>query len=165
MAALAGPMVRIRLPPAESPLRTRLPRKGLPDSPDRSRPGRAPASRARERLLAGAALRAVGYLRAIRWRLQLRDRVAVAFADIDVVIAASSMDPACGIDGYRLVGTSGIARVVPGDHLKHQRIAFGSALARLDCQIGSWLSMGGSPDAHYRWTTPRGKNHSSRPKL
>jgi hypothetical protein len=31
--------IRILLQPAESPLRTRLPRKGGPDSPDRSRPG------------------------------------------------------------------------------------------------------------------------------
>src|SRR6266446_2623496 len=33
--------IRILLQPAESPLRTRLSRKGGPDSPDRSRPGRA----------------------------------------------------------------------------------------------------------------------------
>src|ERR1700740_2137524 len=38
-------------------------------------------ARARERLLAGAALRAVDYLRAVRWRLQLRDRVAAGVAD------------------------------------------------------------------------------------
>ena len=50
-------------------------------------------ARARERLLAGATLRAVDYLQAVRWRLQLRDRVAVTFADIDVAITASSMDP------------------------------------------------------------------------
>src|ERR1700740_928988 len=55
-------------------------------------------ARARERLLAGATLRAVDYLQAVRWRLQLRDRVAAAFADIDVAITASSMDPACRID-------------------------------------------------------------------
>jgi len=55
-------------------------------------------ARARERLLAGATLRAVDYLQAVRWRLQLRDQVAAAFADIDVAITASSMDPACRID-------------------------------------------------------------------
>jgi aspartyl-tRNA(Asn)/glutamyl-tRNA(Gln) amidotransferase subunit A len=55
-------------------------------------------ARARERLLAGAAIRAVDYLRAVRWRLQLRDQVAAAFAGIDVAITASSMDPACRID-------------------------------------------------------------------
>jgi aspartyl-tRNA(Asn)/glutamyl-tRNA(Gln) amidotransferase subunit A len=48
---------------------------------------------ARERLLAGAGLRAVDYLQATRWRLQLRDQVAAAFANIDVAITASSMDP------------------------------------------------------------------------
>jgi aspartyl-tRNA(Asn)/glutamyl-tRNA(Gln) amidotransferase subunit A len=55
-------------------------------------------SRARERLLAGAELRAVDYLQAVRWRLQLRDRVAEEFANIDVALTASSMDPACRID-------------------------------------------------------------------
>ena len=55
-------------------------------------------ARARERLLSGAALRAVDYLTAVRWRLQLRDRVAAAFADIDLAITASSMDPACRVD-------------------------------------------------------------------
>jgi aspartyl-tRNA(Asn)/glutamyl-tRNA(Gln) amidotransferase subunit A len=58
----------------------------------KERPGDYGA-RARERLLAGATLRAVDYLQAVRWRLQLRDRVAVTFADIDVAITASSMDP------------------------------------------------------------------------
>jgi aspartyl-tRNA(Asn)/glutamyl-tRNA(Gln) amidotransferase subunit A len=55
-------------------------------------------ARARERLLAGAELRAVDYLQAVRWRLQLRDRTAAAFADIDLAVTASSMDPACPID-------------------------------------------------------------------
>jgi aspartyl-tRNA(Asn)/glutamyl-tRNA(Gln) amidotransferase subunit A len=55
-------------------------------------------ARARERLLAGATLRAVDYLQAVRWRLQLRDQVAAVFADIDVAITVSSMDPACRID-------------------------------------------------------------------
>jgi aspartyl-tRNA(Asn)/glutamyl-tRNA(Gln) amidotransferase subunit A len=55
-------------------------------------------ARARERLLAGAELRAVDYLQAVRWRLQLRDQTEAAFADIDVAVTASSMDPACRID-------------------------------------------------------------------
>ena len=55
-------------------------------------------ARARERLLAGATLRAVDYLQAVRWRLQLRDAVAAAFADIDIAVTASSLDPACRID-------------------------------------------------------------------
>jgi aspartyl-tRNA(Asn)/glutamyl-tRNA(Gln) amidotransferase subunit A len=63
----------------------------------KKRPGDYGA-RARERLLAGATLRAVDYLQAVRWRLQLRDRVMAAIADIDVAITASSMDPACRID-------------------------------------------------------------------
>jgi aspartyl-tRNA(Asn)/glutamyl-tRNA(Gln) amidotransferase subunit A len=63
-------------------------------------------ARARERLLAGATLRAVDYLQAVRWRLQLRDRVAAAFADIDVAITASSMDPACRIDDDEALATN-----------------------------------------------------------
>jgi aspartyl-tRNA(Asn)/glutamyl-tRNA(Gln) amidotransferase subunit A len=55
-------------------------------------------ARARERLLAGAELRAVDYLQAVRWRLQLRDWVAEEFANIDVALTASSMDHACRID-------------------------------------------------------------------
>ena len=55
-------------------------------------------ARARERLLAGAELRAVDYMQAVRWRLRLRDHAAAAFANIDVAITASSMDPACRID-------------------------------------------------------------------
>ena len=63
-------------------------------------------ARARERLLAGAALRAVDYLQAVRWRLQLRDRVAEAFANIDIAIIASSMDPACRIDDDEALATN-----------------------------------------------------------
>ncbi|HLJ19419.1 MAG TPA: amidase family protein, partial [Stellaceae bacterium] len=55
-------------------------------------------SRARERLLAGAGLTAAQYLRAVRWRLALKERALAAFADIDVAVTASSMDPACRID-------------------------------------------------------------------
>jgi aspartyl-tRNA(Asn)/glutamyl-tRNA(Gln) amidotransferase subunit A len=63
-------------------------------------------ARARERLLAGATLRAVDYLQAVRWRLQLRDRVATAFADVDLAITASSMDPACRIDDDEALATN-----------------------------------------------------------
>jgi aspartyl-tRNA(Asn)/glutamyl-tRNA(Gln) amidotransferase subunit A len=63
----------------------------------KERPGDYGA-RARERLLAGATIRAVDYLQAVRWRLQLRDRVAAVFASLDAAITASSMDPACRID-------------------------------------------------------------------
>jgi aspartyl-tRNA(Asn)/glutamyl-tRNA(Gln) amidotransferase subunit A len=63
-------------------------------------------ARARERLLAGAALRAVDYLQAVRWRLQLRDRVAAGFANIDLAITASSMDPACRIDDDEALATN-----------------------------------------------------------
>jgi aspartyl-tRNA(Asn)/glutamyl-tRNA(Gln) amidotransferase subunit A len=63
-------------------------------------------ARARERLLAGAALRAVDYVQAVRWRLELRNRVAEAFANIDVALTASSMDPACRIDDDEALATN-----------------------------------------------------------
>jgi aspartyl-tRNA(Asn)/glutamyl-tRNA(Gln) amidotransferase subunit A len=55
-------------------------------------------ARARERLLAGAGLRAVDYVKASRLRLKLRDTVARAFKGIDVAITTANMDPACRID-------------------------------------------------------------------
>ena len=55
-------------------------------------------ARGRERLLAGATLRAADYLQAARWRLLLRDAAAAAFRDIDLAITVSSHDPACRID-------------------------------------------------------------------
>ena len=55
-------------------------------------------ARGRERLLAGASLRAADYLQAVRWRLALRDATAAAFAEVDLAITASSFDPACRID-------------------------------------------------------------------
>src|ERR1700730_17926039 len=65
-------------------------------------------ARARERLLAGATLRAVDYLQAVRWRLQLRDQVAATFADIDLAITASSTDPDCCIaEDERCAANSG----------------------------------------------------------
>ena len=54
--------------------------------------------RGRERLLAGASLRAADYLQAVRWRLKLRDAAAAAFREVDVAVTASSLDPACRID-------------------------------------------------------------------
>jgi aspartyl-tRNA(Asn)/glutamyl-tRNA(Gln) amidotransferase subunit A len=55
-------------------------------------------ARARERLLAGAALTAAQYLQAVRWRLVLKRQTLRAFGDIDVAVTASGMDPACRID-------------------------------------------------------------------
>jgi aspartyl-tRNA(Asn)/glutamyl-tRNA(Gln) amidotransferase subunit A len=55
-------------------------------------------ARGRERLLAGAGLRAADYIQAVRWRLQLRDAAAAAFRDVDLALTVSSHDPACRID-------------------------------------------------------------------
>ncbi len=53
---------------------------------------------ARERLMAGAFVRAADYVNATRLRRKLADAFHALFADIDVALTASSMDPACRID-------------------------------------------------------------------
>ena len=53
---------------------------------------------ARERLLAGAAVRAADYINATRIRTKLTKGFNALFSDMDVAITASSLDPACRID-------------------------------------------------------------------
>ena len=53
---------------------------------------------ARERIMAGAFVRAADYVNATRLRRKMTDAFHALFADIDVAITASSMDPACRID-------------------------------------------------------------------
>jgi aspartyl-tRNA(Asn)/glutamyl-tRNA(Gln) amidotransferase subunit A len=53
---------------------------------------------ARERLMAGAFVRAADYVNATRLRRKLADAFQALFADIDIALTASSMDPACRID-------------------------------------------------------------------
>jgi aspartyl-tRNA(Asn)/glutamyl-tRNA(Gln) amidotransferase subunit A len=52
----------------------------------------------RERILAGAFVRAADYVNATRLRRKLADAFHALFTDIDVAITASSMDPPCRID-------------------------------------------------------------------
>jgi len=52
----------------------------------------------RERLLSGAFVRAADYINAMRVRRKLTQAFHGLFSDIDVVITASAMDPACRID-------------------------------------------------------------------
>jgi len=52
----------------------------------------------RERILSGAFVRAADYINATRVRSRLAKAFHALFADIDVAITASSMDPACRID-------------------------------------------------------------------
>jgi aspartyl-tRNA(Asn)/glutamyl-tRNA(Gln) amidotransferase subunit A len=56
---------------------------------------------ARERLLAGAFVRAADYINATRIRRKLTARFNALFSEVDVVITASSLDPACRIDDTR----------------------------------------------------------------
>ncbi len=53
---------------------------------------------ARERLMAGAFVRAADYVNATRLRRKMADAFHALFADIDVALTANSMDPACRID-------------------------------------------------------------------
>ena len=53
---------------------------------------------ARERLMAGAFVRAADYVNATRVRRKMANAFHALFADMDVAVTASSMDPACRID-------------------------------------------------------------------
>lgn len=52
----------------------------------------------RERLMTGAFIRAADYVNALRLRAKLAHAFHALFEDVDVVITASAMDPACRID-------------------------------------------------------------------
>jgi len=58
---------------------------------------------ARERLMAGAFVRGADYVNATRVRRQMADAFHALFADVDVMLTASSMDPACRIDDPQAV--------------------------------------------------------------
>jgi aspartyl-tRNA(Asn)/glutamyl-tRNA(Gln) amidotransferase subunit A len=63
----------------------------------RTRPGDY-AQQTRRRLMSGAFLTAGDYVQAQRRRLQLIAAVNDVFKDVDVLLTASSLDPACAID-------------------------------------------------------------------
>ncbi|HEX6005984.1 MAG TPA: amidase, partial [Burkholderiales bacterium] len=56
------------------------------------------ASVTRERFLSGAFVRAADYINATRVRSRLAHEFHALFSDVDVVITASALDPACRID-------------------------------------------------------------------
>jgi aspartyl-tRNA(Asn)/glutamyl-tRNA(Gln) amidotransferase subunit A len=58
---------------------------------------------ARERIMAGAFVRAADYVNATRLRRKLADQFHALLADLDVAVTASSMDPACRIDDPKAV--------------------------------------------------------------
>jgi aspartyl-tRNA(Asn)/glutamyl-tRNA(Gln) amidotransferase subunit A len=58
---------------------------------------------ARERIMAGAFVRAADYVNATRLRRKLADAFHALLSDLDVVVTASSMDPACRIDDPQAV--------------------------------------------------------------
>jgi aspartyl-tRNA(Asn)/glutamyl-tRNA(Gln) amidotransferase subunit A len=55
----------------------------------------------RDRIMAGAFVRAADYINATRLRRKLTDAFHALLADLDVAITASSMDPACRIDDLK----------------------------------------------------------------
>lgn len=57
----------------------------------------------RERLAAGAFIRASDYVNALRRRRQMTGAFHALFSEVDVMITASSMDPACPIDDLKQV--------------------------------------------------------------
>jgi aspartyl-tRNA(Asn)/glutamyl-tRNA(Gln) amidotransferase subunit A len=63
----------------------------------RERPGDYGAL-ARERLMSGAFVRAADYVNATRLRRKLTDGFHALFSDLDAIVTASSLDPACRID-------------------------------------------------------------------
>jgi aspartyl-tRNA(Asn)/glutamyl-tRNA(Gln) amidotransferase subunit A len=68
----------------------------------RSRPGDY-AQATRQRLMAGAFMSAADYVGAQRQRSQLIAAVDAVLRDVDVLLTASSMDPACRIDDWDAV--------------------------------------------------------------
>ena len=56
---------------------------------------------ARERLMAGAFVRAADYVNATRLRRKMTDAFHALFEDVDVAVTASSMDAACRIDDQK----------------------------------------------------------------
>jgi len=58
---------------------------------------------ARERIMAGAFVRAADYVNATRLRRKLTAQFHALFDQVDVVLTASSLDPACRIDDPDMV--------------------------------------------------------------
>ena len=58
---------------------------------------------ARERIMAGAFVRAADYVNATRLRRKMTNAFHALFADVDVMVTSSSMDPACRIDDPKAV--------------------------------------------------------------
>jgi aspartyl-tRNA(Asn)/glutamyl-tRNA(Gln) amidotransferase subunit A len=58
---------------------------------------------ARERIMAGAFVRAADYVNAVRLRRKMADAFHALFSEIDLAVTASSMDPPCRIDDPQAV--------------------------------------------------------------
>lgn len=95
----------------------------------RSRPGDY-AKATRRRLMAGAFLSAGDYVQAQRLRLQLVGAVDEVFRHVDVLLLASSLDPACEIDDWpKVERTYGRQARQPFNLTGHPALAMMSGLS------------------------------------
>ena len=96
----------------------------------RTRPGDY-AQQTRRRLMAGAFLTAGDYVQAQRRRLTLIAAVNDAFRDVDVLLTASSLDPACAIDdGAEVERTYSRQSRMPFNVTGHPALAMMSGLSK-----------------------------------
>ena len=89
----------------------------------------------RQRLMAGAFMSAGDYMLASRRRLQMIAEVEAAFREVDVLLCASSMDPAC-----RIEDTAEVERTYPRQARTPFNVTGHPALAMM-----AGLSLGGMP--------------------
>ncbi len=89
----------------------------------------------RQRLMAGAFMSAGDYMLASRRRLQMIAEVEAAFREVDVLLCASSMDPAC-----RIEDTAEVERTYPRQARTPFNVTGHPALAMM-----AGLSVGGLP--------------------
>lgn len=96
----------------------------------RTRPGDY-AQATRQRLMAGAFMTAGDYVAAQRERLKLIAAVDKQFRDVDVLLTASSLDPACRIDDWKAVTRTYSRQArMPFNVTGHPAISLMSGLSR-----------------------------------
>ena len=97
----------------------------------RTRPGDY-AMATRRRLMTGAFLSAGDYVQAQRRRLELIAAVNAAFTEVDILLCASSLDPACAIDDWPEVErTYGRQCRMPFNVTGHPALAMMSGLSKI----------------------------------
>jgi aspartyl-tRNA(Asn)/glutamyl-tRNA(Gln) amidotransferase subunit A len=88
------------------------------------------AAMSRRKLMCGAFLSAGDYVQAMQMRGELIDRVNQAFEDVDILLAANSLDPACRIEDVKeVVRTYTRQARVPFNLTGHPALAMMSGLS------------------------------------